>query len=71
MAFREPVMKLRFGIFILVLSAFIFAQSADLQTNQQVVSTPELYPIEKIPVPDSVRIPVLDFKNTDIRDVLP
>jgi type II secretory pathway component GspD/PulD (secretin) len=70
MAFREPVMKLRFGIFILVLSAFIFAQSADLQTNQQVVSTPELYPIEKIPVPDSVRIPVLDFKNTDIRDVL-
>lgn len=29
-----------------------------------------LYPIAKIPVPDSVRIPVLDFKNTDIRDVL-
>ena len=29
-----------------------------------------LYPIQKIPVPDSIRIPILDFKNTDIRDVL-
>src|SRR4030042_965205 len=24
----------------------------------------------QIPVPDSIKIPVLDFKNTDIRDVL-
>ena len=29
-----------------------------------------LYPIQSIPVPDSIRIPILDFKNTDIRDVL-
>jgi type II secretory pathway component GspD/PulD (secretin) len=31
---------------------------------------PNLYPIEKIPVSDSIKVPVLDFKNTDIRDVL-
>lgn len=29
-----------------------------------------LYPIDKIPVADSVLIPVLDFKNTDIKDIL-
>lgn len=29
-----------------------------------------LYPIELIPVDDSIRIPVLDFKNTDVRDIL-
>jgi len=63
-------MKLSFGIFILVFSISAFSQTVDKQNNQLVVSTPELYPIEKIPVPDSVRIPVLDFKNTDIRDVL-
>jgi type II secretory pathway component GspD/PulD (secretin) len=70
MVLWELVMKLSFGIFILVFSIFAFSQTVDQQTNQLVVSTPELYPIEKIPVPDSVRIPVLDFKNTDIRDVL-
>lgn len=30
----------------------------------------QLYPIEKIPVADSIKIPVLDFKNSDIKDVL-
>jgi type II secretory pathway component GspD/PulD (secretin) len=29
-----------------------------------------LYPIEQIPGPDTIKIPVLDFKNTDIRDIL-
>jgi type II secretory pathway component HofQ len=29
-----------------------------------------LYPIERIPVSDTIKIPVLDFKNADIRDVL-
>jgi type II secretory pathway component GspD/PulD (secretin) len=29
-----------------------------------------LYPLEQIPGPDSIKIPVLDFKNTDIRDIL-
>ncbi|MDD5672699.1 MAG: hypothetical protein PHC61_00925 [Chitinivibrionales bacterium] len=29
-----------------------------------------LYPIELLPIPDSIKIPVLDFKNTDIRDIL-
>ena len=29
-----------------------------------------LYPIEQIPGSDTARIPVLDFKNTDIRDIL-
>ncbi len=64
-------MKLIFGIFILVFSISIHAQSADPQANQPVVTTTQdLYPIQKIPVPDSIKIPVLDFKNTDIRDVL-
>lgn len=29
-----------------------------------------LYPIERIPVSDTIKIPVLDFKNADIKDVL-
>lgn len=29
-----------------------------------------LYPIEKLPVPDSIRVPVLDFEDADVRDVL-
>jgi type II secretory pathway component GspD/PulD (secretin) len=28
------------------------------------------YPIDQIPIADSIRIPVLDFKNADVRDVL-
>ncbi|MBD3422075.1 MAG: hypothetical protein GF398_18335 [Chitinivibrionales bacterium] len=31
---------------------------------------PNLYPIEDIPLSDTVKAPVLDFKNTDIRDIL-
>lgn len=30
----------------------------------------ELWPFDKMPGPDSVKVPVLDFKNTDIRDIL-
>jgi type II secretory pathway component GspD/PulD (secretin) len=30
----------------------------------------QLYPIDEIPVGDSIKIPVLDFKNTDIKDIL-
>lgn len=29
-----------------------------------------LYPVDKIPIPDSVRVPVLDFENASVRDVL-
>ncbi|MBN1575031.1 MAG: hypothetical protein JW913_00660 [Chitinispirillaceae bacterium] len=30
----------------------------------------KLYPIDKLPIPDSLRIPVLDFENADVCDVL-
>ena len=29
-----------------------------------------LHPIDKLPVPDSIRVPVLDFEDADVRDVL-
>ncbi|MBD3392885.1 MAG: hypothetical protein GF418_12335, partial [Chitinivibrionales bacterium] len=34
------------------------------------IAEDRLNPIESIPVSDTVTIPVLDFKNTDVRDVL-
>ena len=55
-----------------IITMIIIGQySLQAQTTPSAGSKPvELYPIDKIPVPDSVKIPVLDFKNTDIRDVL-
>jgi type II secretory pathway component GspD/PulD (secretin) len=32
--------------------------------------TAALFPVEKIPVSDTIKIPVLDFKNADVKDVL-
>ncbi|MGA2506127.1 MAG: secretin N-terminal domain-containing protein [Chitinispirillaceae bacterium] len=36
----------------------------------QLPNDSSLFPIDKIPVSDTIRIPVLDFKNADVRDVL-
>jgi type II secretory pathway component GspD/PulD (secretin) len=63
----QKMKKLFIKIFlpILIWGAQVYAQPAsDSLTKTQ------LYPIDKIPVADSVKIPVLDFKNTDIKDVL-
>lgn len=57
-------------LFLLLLFTSPHSQSSDPAQNQQNAVTTELYPISKISIPDSVKIPVLDFKNTDIRDVL-
>ena len=29
-----------------------------------------LHPVDKLPIPDSIRVPVLDFEDADVRDVL-
>jgi type II secretory pathway component GspD/PulD (secretin) len=48
--------------------------SRQVQTAMPVLDTgalkAELWPFAKMPGPDSVKVPVLDFKNTDIRDIL-
>ena len=36
----------------------------------QVPDDSSLFPMDKIPVSDTIKIPVLDFKNVDVRDVL-
>lgn len=57
--------------YILLISITVLSQVTEQpKPNIPAVSVPDLYPISHIPVPDSVKIPVLDFKNTDIRDVL-
>jgi type II secretory pathway component GspD/PulD (secretin) len=56
-------MKKTILLIIAVLSITAVAQ-------QDSSSKPNLYPIEKIPVADTVKIPILDFKNTDIKDIL-
>jgi type II secretory pathway component GspD/PulD (secretin) len=53
-----------------VLILLTFASFAVSQTDSSQNSGDSLHPIHKIPVADSVKIPVLDFKNSDIRDVL-
>ena len=50
---------------ILLLTVAVMAVAQSQDTTKQ-----NLYPIDKIPVADSIKIPVLDFKNTDIKDVL-
>lgn len=40
------------------------------QTSNDSLSKSQLYPIDKIPVADSLKIPILDFKNSDIKDIL-
>jgi type II secretory pathway component GspD/PulD (secretin) len=63
-----------FFILVSLYSAFSQEKQSTPSTSEQSTSTSSdqrnLYPIDKIPVPDSITIPVLDFKNTDIRDVL-
>ncbi len=46
------------------------AQQAPAPTPPADIQAVNLYPIEQIPITDTSTIPVLDFKNTDIRDVL-
>ncbi len=48
----------------------IAVMSITAVAQQDTASKPNLYPIEKIPVADTVKIPILDFKNTDIKDIL-
>jgi len=57
---------------ILIGVCAVMAVSAQAQppTVPDTSTKPNLYPIDKIPISDSVRVPVLDFKNTDIRDIL-
>ena len=52
---------------LLLFSSLVLGQQQPPSADTQAVN---LYPIEQIPVNDSIIIPVLDFKNTDIRDVL-
>ena len=56
----------KFTVLMLIWIAGTCAQ----QTTADSSSRNQLYPIEKIPVADSIKIPVLDFKNSDIKDVL-
>lgn len=61
--------------FFIIFTAMVSAQETitKAENNQKQTEKnekPDLYPVEKIPVPDSIKIPVLDFKNTDIRDIL-
>jgi type II secretory pathway component GspD/PulD (secretin) len=46
------------------------SQDAVLQALTQGVVDTALYPITKIPVADTAKIPVLDFKNVDVKDIL-
>jgi len=48
---------------LLLATAAVLAQSPGAPKDT-------LHPVELLPVSDTVKIPVLDFKNTDIRDVL-
>jgi type II secretory pathway component HofQ len=63
-----------FFILVSLYSAFSQEKQSTPSTSEQATSVAgdqkNLYPIDKIPVADSITIPVLDFKNTDIRDVL-
>ncbi len=59
--------RFRAFTFILFLLAGSQLQAQQAQTSEPVAN---LYPVEKIPISDTIKIPVLDFKNTDIRDVL-
>ena len=45
-------------------------QVGDAAADSRGKKNPALYPIDKLPVNDSLRIPVLDFENADVRDVL-
>jgi type II secretory pathway component GspD/PulD (secretin) len=45
-------------------------QAPEATAPVQVPADPSKFPIDKIPVADSIKIPVLDFKNADVRDVL-
>jgi type II secretory pathway component GspD/PulD (secretin) len=63
------------GLFIIIVFTVLAAQdTASLQQAPKAEAVtagkPNLYPIEQIPGPDTTKIPALDFKNTDIRDIL-
>jgi type II secretory pathway component GspD/PulD (secretin) len=45
-------------------------QVGESAADSRAKKNPALYPIDKLPVSDSLRIPVLDFENADVRDVL-
>jgi type II secretory pathway component GspD/PulD (secretin) len=62
----------KLSLFILFITAALSSQTTapdsaaaqtSMETNQAVVQ-------DSFPIPDSVKIPVIDFKNTDIRDAL-
>jgi type II secretory pathway component GspD/PulD (secretin) len=48
----------------------VVSPAAALPPATPIVVADSLHPAELIPVSDTVKVPVLDFKNTDIRDVL-
>lgn len=61
--------------FFIIFTGMVSAQESTTRAEYNQKQTeknekPNLYPVEKIPVADSIKIPVLDFKNTDIRDIL-
>lgn len=59
------------GLVMIFSSAcLIFGQENQPNDTSAQQGKPALYQMDKIPVPDSVKIPVLDFKNTDVKDVL-
>lgn len=41
-----------------------------LASSAQTAPVDTLHPVEMLPIPDSIRVPVLDFDKADIRDVL-
>jgi type II secretory pathway component GspD/PulD (secretin) len=64
--------KLTLNLFLFL--TFFVVQKSHAQLPDSSVSktrdTAIAQPTDNFPVPDSVRIPVIDFKNTDIRDAL-
>ncbi len=53
-----------------IVSGGAIAQEAPAEAASGKPQTEALNPIDRIPVSDTIKIPTLDFKNTDVRDVL-
>jgi type II secretory pathway component GspD/PulD (secretin) len=49
---------------------FLFISLSATIALSQTLPDSAKYPIDQIPIADSIKIPVLDFKNADVRDVL-
>lgn len=57
-----------FFIVVMVMCS-VYAQNSQSSAPAG-LSDQSLYPVDQIPIADTAKIPVLDFKNTDVRDVL-